>query len=113
MESGFRERRSKLFARVSTFEGSPEQVDQLTRYATERVVPALHELEGFNGVLGLADRQSGRVIAVTFWETEEALRASEEEANQLRDDSAQAASETVASVERYEVTFGEVKGTQL
>jgi hypothetical protein len=37
MESGFRgKRRSKVFARVSTFEGSPEQIDELTRYATER-----------------------------------------------------------------------------
>jgi hypothetical protein len=49
-----------MFARVSTFEGDPEQVDELTRLAGERVLPAPRELDGFNGALGLADRQSGK-----------------------------------------------------
>jgi heme-degrading monooxygenase HmoA len=102
-----------MFARVSTFEGDPEQVDELTRYAEEQVVPALRELDGFNGVLGFADRQSGKVLAVTLWESEQAMRASEEAANQLRDESAEAAGETIAGVERYEVTFAELKGAQL
>lgn len=102
-----------MFARVSTFEGTPEQVDELTRYAAERVLPALKELDGFNGIVGLADRQSGRVLAVAFWETEEAMRASEEAVNRLRSETAEAAGETVAGVDRYEVTFGEVKGAQL
>jgi hypothetical protein len=43
-----------VLARVSTFEGSPDQVDELTRYANERVLAALRDLEGFNGAL--ADR---------------------------------------------------------
>ena len=98
-----------MLARVSTFEGAPEQVDELTRYAREQVLPALEELEGFSGILGLADRQSGKVLAVTLWESEQAVRASEEAANQLRDESAETASETIAGVERYEVTFAELK----
>jgi heme-degrading monooxygenase HmoA len=101
-----------MFARVTTFEGDPEQVDELTRLAGERVLPALKELDGFNGALGFADHQSGKVLAVTLWESEQAMRASEEAANQLRDESAEAASETIAGVERYEVTFAEIKGTE-
>jgi hypothetical protein len=97
---------------VSTFEGAPEQVDELTRYAGERVMPPLKELDGFIGALGLADRPSGKVLAVIFWENEQAMRASEEAANQLRDETAEAASETIAGVERYEVTFAEIKGTE-
>ena len=99
-----------MFARVSTFEGSPEQVDELSRYAREQVLPTLEGLDGFNGILGLADRQSGKVLAVTLWESEQALRESEESANQLRDEAAEAASENIAGVERYEVTFSEIKG---
>jgi heme-degrading monooxygenase HmoA len=102
-----------VFARVSTFEGSPEQVDELTRLDGEQIVSALRELDGFSGVLGLADRQSGRVVAVILWETEEAMRASEEAANWLREDSAEATGETIAGEGRYEVTFGEFEGTQL
>jgi len=102
-----------MYGRVSTFEGSPEQVDELTRYAREQVLPALEGLDGFSGILGLADRQNGKVVAVTLWESEEAMRASEEAANRIRDESAEATSETIASVERYEVTFAEIKGVQL
>ena len=101
-----------MFARVSTLEGAPEQLDELTRHAAERVMPALRELDGFNGALGLADRRSGKVLAVSLWENEQAMRASEEAANQLRDETAEAASETIAGVERYEVTFAEIKGTE-
>jgi len=102
-----------MYGRVSTFEGSPEQVDELTRYAREQVLPALEGLDGFSGILGLADRQNGKVVAVTLWESEEAMRAIEEAANRLRDESAEATSETIAGVERYEVTFAEIKGVQL
>jgi hypothetical protein len=45
---------------------------------------------------------------VTFWESEEALRASEEAADKLREDSAEAMSDTIAGVERYEVGFFEM-----
>ena len=102
-----------MYGRVSTFEGSPEQVDELTRYAREQVLPALEGLDGFSGILGMADSQNGKVVAVTLWESEEAMRASEEAANRIRDESAEATSETIASVERYEVTFAEIKGVQL
>jgi hypothetical protein len=48
------------------------------------------------------------VLAVTLWETEEPMHASEEAANQLRSETAELVSETIAGVDRYEVTFGEV-----
>jgi hypothetical protein len=37
-------------------------VDELANYAAERVRPAFRDLDGFNGLLGLADRQRGRVL---------------------------------------------------
>jgi heme-degrading monooxygenase HmoA len=102
-----------VFARVTSFEGPPEQVDEMTLHAGEQVFPALREMDGFSGVIGLADRHSGRLVSVTLWETEEVMRASEEATNRLRENSAQATGETIADVERYEVIFGEFEGTQL
>ena len=58
----------------------------------------------------LADRQTGKTLGVTFWESEEALRASEEAANSLREESAEAMSDMIAGVERYEVGFLELTG---
>jgi hypothetical protein len=62
-------------------------------------------------VLILADRQGGKVLGVALWESEEAMGASEESAYWFRAYGAEAASERVTSVQRYEVSFSEVKAT--
>jgi heme-degrading monooxygenase HmoA len=94
-----------MHARVSKLEGPPEQVNELGRIVAEWVAPALTQLDGFRGILALADRQSGNVEVVTLWESEEALRQSEEAADQLRGDTARAAGGAIAGVERYEVVL--------
>jgi hypothetical protein len=48
------------------------------------------------------------MVGITFWESEEALRATEEGANRLREESAEAGGGTVAGVQRYEVGLFEV-----
>ncbi len=53
----------------------------------------------------LVDRQDGTSISITLWESEEAMRASEEAADQLRSDAAGAAEAQIASVERCEVVL--------
>ena len=50
-----------MFARVSTFDGRPEQVDVLVHTALEMVLAQLKRYEGFNGALALANRGSGKV----------------------------------------------------
>ena len=94
-----------MHARVSKLEGLPEQVDELERIAAEWLAPALSGMEGFRGILALADRQSGKVELVSLWESEEALHHSEEDADQLRGATARAAGGEVGEVERYEVVL--------
>ena len=94
-----------MHTRVSTLEGPPEQVNELGRITSERVAPSLTQMDGFRGILALAGRQSGKVQLVTLWESEEVMRQSEEEAEQLRGDTAQAAGGEIAGVERYEVVL--------
>jgi hypothetical protein len=59
-------------------------------------------------MVALADRQTGKTLGITFWESEEALKASEEAADRLREGSAEAMSDTITDVERYEVGLFEV-----
>jgi heme-degrading monooxygenase HmoA len=101
-----------VFARVTKFEGSPERVDELRYAVVERVLPAARRLDGFAGVLVFADRPSGKVLAVSFWESEQAMDASEESAYWFRVYSAEAADETVTSVERYDVVFSDLNRVQ-
>jgi heme-degrading monooxygenase HmoA len=97
-----------MFARVTTFEGPREQVDDFRHALVEHMLPALRRLEGYRGVLILTERQGGKVLGVALWESEEAMGASEEAAYWFRTYGAEAAGERVTSVERYEVVFSEV-----
>jgi heme-degrading monooxygenase HmoA len=101
-------RHAAVYARISTFEGSPENIDDELRRVRENVLPQLRQQEGFEGMVALADQQAGKTLGITFWESEEALQASEEAAERLREDTAQAMSETIAGVQRYEVGLFEV-----
>ena len=94
-----------MYARISTLAGSPDQIDEGLRYVRDNVPPQLQQRDGFNGMTTLAERQTGKTPGITFWEGEEALRASEEAAEKMREDSAEAMADTIASVERFEVGF--------
>ena len=101
-----------MFARVSEFEAHPEQLDEMKREGVEHVLPALRIQEGFNGGLVLANRRSGKVLAVALWESEQAMDATEEAAHWLRAFGAEAAGGMQKGVERYEVFFLDVEGTR-
>src|ERR671938_621860 len=97
-----------MYARVSTLEGSPDKMDDGTRHVREQVLPRLQQMDGFKGFVTLNDRHSCKMLAVAFWESEEALRATEEAVSSLRSGSAEAVRGTVAGVENYEVAVFEV-----
>jgi heme-degrading monooxygenase HmoA len=94
-----------MFARVFTYQGSPQQIDEGLDHARQNILPRVRAVDGFEGVYYLVDRQSGRALSITLWESEETMRASEEEANRLRGESAEAAGARVEGVERYEVAI--------
>lgn len=97
-----------MHGRLTVFQGEPAQVDEATRVLRERVLPGARELGGFKGVISLADRTTGKGLTITLWESEEAMRASEEAANSLRADAMSALGAGTPTVERYEVTLFEV-----
>ena len=94
-------------ARVSTIQGAPGKVDDVARQTQEQTLPQLQKMEGFKGFVALGDRQSGKMLGVSFWESEEALRASEQAVSSVRSEAAETADGIVASVEEYEVLVNE------
>jgi hypothetical protein len=96
-----------MHARVTSLSGSADAVEGGIANFRENVVPFTRE-QGGKGSILLVDRNSGGAIAITLWEDEQALRASEERADALR---AQAAEEMGASgqpsIARYEVAVFE------
>jgi heme-degrading monooxygenase HmoA len=100
-----------MHARLTTIEAPPDRMDDATRHVQEQVLPQLQQLDGFKGLIALRDRGSGRVRGVAFWESEEALRATEEAVAGVRSGVAEAAGGTVAGVEQYEVVVFEAPST--
>jgi heme-degrading monooxygenase HmoA len=65
-------------------------------------MPALQGMPGCIGVSLLVDRQSGRCIATSAWDTEEAMRASGDHVTPIRDRAAEMFGGT-ANVEEWEI----------
>jgi hypothetical protein len=78
------------------------------RYTQEQLLPQLQQMDGFKGFIALGDRQSGGLRGVALWESEEALRATEEAASRMRGGVAEATDGRVVDVEQYEVVVFEV-----
>lgn len=96
-----------MYARVTSIAGSPAEADAGTENFRTNVVPFARE--NGKGAILLLNRETGEGLAITLWEDEAAMRASEERANALR---AQATEQMGASeapaVSRYEVALFEV-----
>ncbi|MEX1135195.1 MAG: hypothetical protein WED83_10165 [Acidimicrobiia bacterium] len=96
-----------MFARVSTFQGTAEGVAQsLTR--TTDVLERAKALAGFKGMYYLVDRESGKGMSVTLWESESDLQASVDAANQIRSEEAAADGSEILAVEHFEVAAAEL-----
>ena len=92
-----------MHARLTTIEGLPDKMDDAARHAREQTLSQLQQMDGFKGFVALGDRQSGKLLGLAFWESEEALRATEGAVSSVRSGAAEAAGGTVAGVEQYEV----------
>ena len=90
-----------MHARVSTYEG---QADELVN-GFESVTGPLEDLDGFSKAYFLVDRAGGKGMSITLWESEEALNASVERANQMREKATEQAGATIQSVDHFEVAL--------
>ena len=94
-------------ARVSSLEGSPQGIDESVGKVKEETLPKVRELQGNVGAIGLADRKSGRSMVITLWESADALRDTEQQADKLREQAAQSGHQRIGNVDRYEVAVAQ------
>ena len=95
-----------MHARVNTLQMDSQRIDDALRQLEEQDIPRFREIEGFRGFTVLADRSSGKVIATSYWDSEEQMLASEDavkEARKRAADTGGASDEP--QVERYEVAL--------
>ena len=92
-----------MFARVSQYEVRPEYLQQGQLAVEEHLLPALRMQPGFSGGLLLGNPEEGKVLAVSLWEDEQAMHATDEASVWFRAFGAEAVEGEVTDVETYEV----------
>ncbi|WP_431955176.1 hypothetical protein [Nocardia lijiangensis] len=65
-----------MFARSTTIHARPSSIDAGIAHVRDETMPALEGIPGCIGLSLLVDRKSGKCIATTAWETEQAMRDS-------------------------------------
>jgi heme-degrading monooxygenase HmoA len=90
-----------MFARVATYSGD---TDALKR-GFEAARTELQQIEGFSNAYFCIDREGGRALTMTLWESQAALDASADQAHQLRSRATEPAGATTDSVLQFEVAF--------
>jgi hypothetical protein len=91
-------------ARVSLLEGPADTIDAGIEKSRGETLPKVRAIDGNVGAIGLADRENGRVSMITLWDSADAMRASEQEADQLRERTAEISEQKIANVARYDIS---------
>jgi hypothetical protein len=100
-----------VFARIVTYTADPSprlqsatvaNIEQGLRRTWERL-PGVRQLEGIESAYFFVDRQRGKAIFISLWESEEAMNNSEEMMRPLRAELSEAFAANSVDVETYEV----------
>jgi hypothetical protein len=92
-----------VYARSTTINAKPESIDAGIAQVRDEVMPRVLEMDGCIGLSMLADRSSGRCIATSAWQSEEAMRASDEALRPMRDRIAGSMGGGSPTVEEWEI----------
>jgi heme-degrading monooxygenase HmoA len=74
-----------VYARSTTITARPDSIDAGIAQVGDEVMPMVQGLEGFIGLSMMVDRESGRCITTTAWQSAEAMRATDEMLRPVRE----------------------------
>jgi serine phosphatase RsbU (regulator of sigma subunit) len=96
-----------VFARITTYytaDPSSYFEPELIHRLTVRVLEVLPKMDGYKGAYFFLDRQSGKGITISLWESEEAMQRTEEAVRPLRKEMTEGFSGNIVDVEHFEVS---------
>ena len=94
---------TSMFARTSTWSGSPEALQKWADNAVSTVKGFVEGLPGNAGVVFLIDRDGGTALTLTLWDSDDAAKATDQFAEQSR-------AATVAATGTELVATGQLRG---
>lgn len=94
-----------MFSRVNSLQTKPDRIDDVAQVVRDIVHPGIRGEPGYRGYVVLGNRETGKALGVTLWESEATREASDATARQIRPKVEQGTGGTMVSVEKYEVLF--------
>jgi hypothetical protein len=92
-----------MYARTSTWTGTPEALESWGRHVTEKVGPMVAGLPDNAGAYFFIDRDQGRAMTLTLWSSESAALKSDETADKSRASTVAATGVELLERGRFEV----------
>ncbi|HEX2129221.1 MAG TPA: antibiotic biosynthesis monooxygenase [Solirubrobacterales bacterium] len=89
------------YVRVGTYEGDAEALER----GFGDQIEAMRQLEGFERAYLGVDRESGKAVSLTFWESREALDSSAQRAQQAREDATAPSDASIVDVASFELVI--------
>lgn len=94
-----------MHARSAVVEADVEKIDDAVKFWNEEQLPKYREQSGYKGFTLLVNRETGKMLGVSFWDGEDAVRGSDEMAERARSGLAEAAQGTEQARENWEVAI--------
>jgi heme-degrading monooxygenase HmoA len=92
-----------MFARTSTWTGSPEALTKWADHVADQVAPMVRSLPGVAGAVFFLDRAGENAMTLTLWDTEEAALLSDQHAEASRASTVAATGVELTGRGRYEI----------
>ncbi len=96
------------FIRVNDLSADAARIDQGLAFVRDKVHPAVRNLQGFRSISVSANRESGRTLVGTTWDTLQDLKDSEAAVADLRQEGVRAAGASGVRVEVEEILWIEL-----
>ena len=97
-----------MYARVTVVQASPDKIEQGIESFNSQVLPAVKGVEGYRAAFLLVERDSGKGMGITLWETEDARRRGAEAVEAAREATIKAMGGTVPPVDEYDVAAADL-----
>lgn len=92
-----------MFARIGTWQGSGGELERWIARSRDEVKPNIRQDPGLKAAYWLVDREGGKGLIVTFWDSEEAMHASEQSRIKRQAATSVATAGARVTTDRYEV----------
>ena len=101
-----------MIARMTTYTGGdPNHAEEMLAWVQRTMVPAMRGQPGFDRAVTHLDREGRKAIEISFWDSEDAMRAAVSEMDRLAQDLPETGQHRT-NVEVYEVGLNEANAPE-